>query len=322
MKQNLSWHKPLAIFALTSLACLSLPGKEAKANLIAQINPRNTVIDLVIPPPQTPRARPVAPPSRVTSGSISIPVPPPASRVSRGICPNFLEPAISSVIDNPRFAKGRWGVLIESVDDRRTFYSRNANSLLVPASNIKLLTTAAALQRLDPTTSIRSKSLWQWLQETNQRSNNSYADVLLRYIGGTSAVKQALGQLGISPNGYRQVDGSGLSRQNLATPATLVSVLQAMSRNRERETFYKSLPIAGVSGTLRNRLRYSFTRGRVHAKTGTLRGVKSLSGYLEHPQYGTIVFSIMVNQGNQSGGTLAGAIDEIVLRTAQLTPCD
>ncbi len=322
MKHNLSWHKPLAILALTSLAWLSPQGQEAKANPIAQISPGNAVIDLVVPPPQTPRSRPVAPPPRATSGSISIPVPPPESRARVGICPNFLEPAISSVIDNPRFAKGKWGVLIESVDDRRTFYSRNANSLLVPASNIKLLTTAAALQRLDPATSIRSKSLWQWLQETNQRSNNSYADVLLRYIGGTSAVKQALGQLGISPNGYRQVDGSGLSRQNLATPATLVSVLQAMYRDREREIFYKSLPIAGVSGTLRSRLRYSSTRGRVHAKTGTLRGVKSLSGYLEHPQYGTIVFSIMVNQGNQSGGTLAGAIDEIVLRTAQLTPCD
>jgi D-alanyl-D-alanine carboxypeptidase/D-alanyl-D-alanine-endopeptidase (penicillin-binding protein 4) len=87
------------------------------------------------------------------------------------------------------------------------------------------------------------------------------------------------------------------------------------------DLFYRSLPVSGVNGTLRNRLKLPETQGKIRAKTGTLRGVRSLSGYLEHPYYGTILFSIMVNQPSQSGQVLVGAIDEIALRLAQLTPC-
>lgn len=257
--------------------------------------------------------------SNKQENSIPIYVPPP-ERQSSGICPAFLEPAISSVIDSPSFAKGNWGVLVESLDGT-TLYSRNADRHLIPASNIKLLTTAAALQRLDPQTSIRSTSLREWINVTNLRSNNNYANVLLRYIGGPQAVKTALSQLGVSPNAFRQVDGSGLSRSNSATPSALVDTLKAMSAARGTEIWYSSLPVAGTSGTLRNRLRNTSAQGKVRAKTGTLRGVRALSGYIDHPDYGVLAFSILVNQPNQSGQALVGAIDTIVLRLTQLTPC-
>jgi D-alanyl-D-alanine carboxypeptidase/D-alanyl-D-alanine-endopeptidase (penicillin-binding protein 4) len=134
-------------------------------------------------------------------------------------------------------------------------------------------------------------------------------------------VKQTLASLGVDPNGFRQVDGSGLSRQNVATPQALIATLKAMMYAKGNDLFYRSLPVAGVNGTLRNRLRLPETQGRIRAKTGTLRGVRSLSGYLDHPYYGKILFSIMVNQPSQSGQVLVGAIDEIALRLAQLTPC-
>ncbi|MBE9119103.1 D-alanyl-D-alanine carboxypeptidase/D-alanyl-D-alanine-endopeptidase [Lusitaniella coriacea LEGE 07157] len=269
----------------------------------------------------TPLSAIAASPSYLRSGfdPIGVPVPPPEPG-NAGICPAFLEPAISAIVDSPSFSRGKWGILIESLDGQ-VLYRRNENKFLIPASNIKLLTTAAALQRLNPQTRIRSTSLRQWVVTTNRASNNNYANVLLRYIGGPQAVKTSLARLGINSRGYRQVDGSGLSRSNAATPTTFVDVLQAMYSAQGKEIWQESLPVAGVSGTLRNRLRNTPAQGRVRAKTGTLRGVKALSGYMDHPEYGPLVFSILVNQPNQSGARLAGAIDAVILRLTRLTPC-
>jgi serine-type D-Ala-D-Ala carboxypeptidase/endopeptidase (penicillin-binding protein 4) len=251
---------------------------------------------------------------------IVISVPPPEQGRS-GICPAFLPPAIESIINTSPFSNGRWGILVESLEGQ-VLYSHNADTPLIPASNVKLLTTAAALQRLDPQTQIRSESLRQWVTTTNQMSNNNYADVLLRYIGGPQAVRQSLGQLGVNPNSYRQVDGSGLSRSNAAAPSALVSILRGMHSSNMWNIWYSSLPVAGVSGTLRNRMRATNAQGIVHAKTGTLTGVRALSGYLENPNYGVLVFSILANNSNVSGEALVGAIDSIVLQLAQLTPCE
>jgi D-alanyl-D-alanine carboxypeptidase/D-alanyl-D-alanine-endopeptidase (penicillin-binding protein 4) len=208
------------------------------------------------------------------------------------------------------------------LNDGTVLYSHNADKYFIPASNTKLFTTAAALQRLTPQATIRSKSLKDWITITNQRSNNYYADTLLRYIGGAQAAKSALSQLGINPNSYRLADGSGLSRHNAATPRALVSILRAMYSAQGREIFLASLPVAGMSGTLRNRMKYTPAQGMVHAKTGTLRGVRALSGYMEHPRYGTIVFSIMGNNPSQSGDSLVKTIDDIILQLSMLMPCE
>jgi len=77
-----------------------------------------------------------------------------------------------------------------------------------------------------------------------------------------------------------------------------------------------------VNGTLQHRFRDTPIQGRVHAKTGTLQEVKALSGYLENTNYGTIAFSIVVNQPGQSDQIMTQAIDQIVLQTAQVTRCD
>jgi D-alanyl-D-alanine carboxypeptidase/D-alanyl-D-alanine-endopeptidase (penicillin-binding protein 4) len=206
--------------------------------------------------------------------------------------------------------------------DGETIYHYNADLALIPASNIKILTTAAALQKLDPQTPIRSnKSLREWVNVTNLRSNNFYADTLLKHIGGSTVVKQELSRLGVNPSSFYLADGSGLSRRNVATPRALVETLRAMYSAPNRDIFYASLPTAGMSGTLRNRLKQTPVQGTVHAKTGTLRGVRALSGYMEHQEYGTLVFSILVNQPNQSGTSLVRAIDDIVLRLNMVTPC-
>ncbi|MGK7877690.1 MAG: D-alanyl-D-alanine carboxypeptidase/D-alanyl-D-alanine-endopeptidase [Xenococcaceae cyanobacterium] len=296
MKQVSHWLNPLAILTAAAIAWANpSTSREASASPAADLTKRVDSIEIYVPPPE---------------------------RGNNGICSFFIEPAIDAIIDRPSLKRGKWGILVQSLDDGRTLYSHHPDQYLIPASNVKILTTAAALQRLDSGASIRSKSLRQWVTVTNLRSNNYYADTLLRHIGGSQVAKRALTQLGVNPNHYRMADGSGLSRRNAATPRVLVETLRAMNSARGREVFLASLPVAGESGTLRNRFRQTRVQGMVQAKTGTLRGVRALSGYMNHPQYGTLVFSILVNQPGQSGSALVGAIDEIVLRVSMLTPCN
>ncbi|MGB3615180.1 MAG: D-alanyl-D-alanine carboxypeptidase, partial [Elainellaceae cyanobacterium] len=185
-------------------------------------------------------------------------------------------------------------------------------------SNVKLLTTAAALQTFGGW----DTALQTWIGIVNRESNNQSADALLARMGGPEQVRVALSSLGIDSESYRQVDGSGLSRYNIAQPSTFVTVLKAMWNSPGGEVFYSSLPVAGQSGTLRYRFRDTALQGQVRAKTGTLRGVRALSGYLSHPDYGPIVFSIIVNQPGQSGERMLQAIDGVVQQLSYLSPCE
>ena len=251
--------------------------------------------------------------------SIPIYVPPPENPRSRGYCNSFLAPAIEAIIK--RYGGG-WGILVQRLDDGKTMYHYNADRHFIPASNMKILTTAAALQRLNPRSTISAnKSLTEWVKVTNLRSNNYYADKLLKRLGGGSVAKKTLSDLGINPRAFHFADGSGLSRRNIATPRALVDTLRIMYSAPNRDIFFASLPTAGISGTLRNRMKRSSARGMVHAKTGTLRGVRALSGYLDHREYGTLIFSIIANAPNQSGKALVRAIDEMIITIHASSNC-
>ncbi|MEO0408815.1 MAG: D-alanyl-D-alanine carboxypeptidase, partial [Cyanobacteria bacterium P01_A01_bin.135] len=232
-------------------------------------------------------------------------------------CPQTLHSRIQRIIDQPTFRTARWGIVAETLSGEVLFH-RNRDRLMIPASNIKLLTTAAALQTFGG----MDMRLQTWVGIVNRESNNQSADALLARLGGPGQVKAALNSLGVDPNSYRQIDGSGLSRANAAQPGTFINVLKAMWNRPGGEVFYRSLPVAGQSGTLRYRFQDSMLQGQVRAKTGTLRGVRALSGYLSHPDYGPIVFSIIVNQPGQSGRQMLQAIDAVVQELSRLTPCD
>lgn len=253
----------------------------------------------------------VTPPEEETP----IPIEP---NIPGNVCYSSLEPGIQRIIGQ---YPNSWGILVESLTDGTVLYSHNADRFFIPASNTKIFTTAAALQQLDPQGSIGNKSVKSWITTTNLNSNNYYADTLFRYIGGFKIVKAALTRLGVDPSGYRLNDGSGLSRNNVATPRTIVSVLRAMYYSPQRDVFYDSLPTAGVSGTLRRRMRQTPAEGIVKAKTGTLYGVRALSGYMNHPQKGMLVFSILVNNSSKEGSSLVSSIDRIVLQVSNLNSC-
>jgi serine-type D-Ala-D-Ala carboxypeptidase/endopeptidase (penicillin-binding protein 4) len=200
----------------------------------------------------------------------------------------------------------------------RTVYGQNSNGL----------TEVAA---------INSPTIAQLIAETNLRSNNIYAEVLLKSIGrthpqyatasddatdlGLASVKQALTSLGISSQSYRLNDGSGLSRHNLISPNALVQLAISMSRTPEAKIYRDSLPVGGMSGTLRNRFKGTPAQGIVFAKTGSMTSVIGLSGYITPSQYSPLAFSIIVNQHDRSTSAMSKVIDEIVVALARLKQC-
>ena len=238
------------------------------------------------------------------------------------VCSNQLAGALSRIIDAPAFRSARWGIRVETLAGNNVLFDRNGIQALIPASNMKLFVTAAALQLYDGQTPLKNSNLGTLVRTINVNSNNGYADSLFRSIGGSGAVQRALAPLGVNRGEYRMSDGSGLSRSNAVQPRAFVHLLESMTEAKGSDIFRSSLPIAGQTGTLRRRFRNTPVQGRVSAKTGTLRGVRALSGYMEHPLYNTLVFSVLVNQPGQDGDTLVSAVDRVVLTLAQMRPCD
>jgi D-alanyl-D-alanine carboxypeptidase/D-alanyl-D-alanine-endopeptidase (penicillin-binding protein 4) len=125
-----------------------------------------------------------------------------------------------------------------------------------------------------------------------RESDNYTAEILVKQLGavfgargstaaGTRVVRSALGEAGVPLAGVRLADGSGLSGQDRLTAAALVALLEAgLAQTDLRDPFLQSLAVAGVSGTLEDRMQRLPARGRVIAKTGTTRLASALSGFV------------------------------------------
>jgi D-alanyl-D-alanine carboxypeptidase/D-alanyl-D-alanine-endopeptidase (penicillin-binding protein 4) len=109
-----------------------------------------------------------------------------------------------------------------------------------------------------------------------------------------------MGEIGQERGTVLLEDGSGLGRGGLVTANASVKLLTAMSKHRYAEQFYDALPIAGIDGTLKSRFKGTFAEKNVHAKTGSLRYVNTISGYVTDRDGEKLVFSVMLN--NYSAG--------------------
>jgi D-alanyl-D-alanine carboxypeptidase/D-alanyl-D-alanine-endopeptidase (penicillin-binding protein 4) len=158
-------------------------------------------------------------------------------------------------------------------------------------------------------------------------SQNQIAEILLRTIGlergglGTadSARKIVGRQLlawGVQPDGFVIRDGSGLSDQDLLTPETIVRVLDRIQRDTAFATFYNSMPIAGVDGTLDTRMKGTPAEGNVRAKTGTLAKARTLSGYVTTADGERLIFSVLANNTTTPGSVVTGVADRIAAALA------
>jgi D-alanyl-D-alanine carboxypeptidase/D-alanyl-D-alanine-endopeptidase (penicillin-binding protein 4) len=165
-----------------------------------------------------------------------------------------------------------------------------------------------------------SPTIADLIQDTNVPSNNFFAEMLLKDVGGEfgdsgstaggiSVVKRFAAENGARFNGE---NGSGLTRRNKASPVSVVRLLDSMlevdetstvasqaAQRRQRDAWVNSLAVAGRTGTLAHRMRGTAAKSRCHAKTGTINGVSALSGYCfqgaEDADH-AVVFSLLMNR--------------------------
>jgi D-alanyl-D-alanine carboxypeptidase/D-alanyl-D-alanine-endopeptidase (penicillin-binding protein 4) len=170
--------------------------------------------------------------------------------------------------------------------------------------------------------------------QTLKPSQNLYTELILRTLGrvsppppaapanatseelGIEAVKSFLKTAGLRPEALVLSDGSGLSRNDMITADASVQLLTFMSKHRYADVFRDALPIAGVDGTLRNRLKGTPAENNLRAKTGSLSSAASLSGYVTTAAGEKLAFSIMVNNFPNDVEPRVACIDPIAVLLA------
>lgn len=240
---------------------------------------------------------------------------------------------IQAILARPTIATNTWTILLQNEWGNLTYFERKADTPRIPASNTKVWTTACAYELFGP------DKVWPWddghtisegCTDILKPSWNDGADHLLDFIGselaGTSSraaagqfvLDWAQDQVGLNMTGAAMGDGCGLDRENHFSARQMVGIFRHMHNNHPK--WQPSLPVGCVDGTLSSRFCGPDTKGRVHAKTGTLHDVHAVSGYVENRHDGqTYFFSVLTNNcvdfigGNSArapeslGGFAAGA---------------
>ena len=177
---------------------------------------------------------------------------------------------------------------------------------------------------------VESATVAQVVDAVLVRSDNEAAEVLLRQVaiaagepasfdGGAAAVRSVLEDAQVPLPGFEVFDGSGLSRSNRISPATLTGLVRAAATRADTAEILAALPVGGLTGTLDDRLEEAGA-GVVRAKTGTLTGVHSLAGYVTDVRGVPLAFAVMTD-GSEGDNPLEtqAALDD--LATA-LATCD
>jgi D-alanyl-D-alanine carboxypeptidase/D-alanyl-D-alanine-endopeptidase (penicillin-binding protein 4) len=162
---------------------------------------------------------------------------------------------------------------------------------------------------------------------TNLHSNNLFAEHLSKQIGlaryhsghsesGCKAVLEFWKSKGIDTEGMFLYDGCGVSRYDGITSRQLAEMLYYMTTSPSFSTFYNSLPLAGVSGTLAKYMKGTKAEGNLRAKTGSISRVKSYAGYVRTVSGKRFIFSILVNNFTCSGPEMVKKLEKIMVDMA------
>ncbi|WP_180290440.1 D-alanyl-D-alanine carboxypeptidase/D-alanyl-D-alanine-endopeptidase [Streptomyces sp. TLI_171] len=189
---------------------------------------------------------------------------------------------------------------------------------------------ASGTETSQPLLSHQSQTLAELIVPMLKVSNNGIAEHLTKEIGkvkggrgdwatGVAQIRAFLKTNGLETPAARQVDGSGLSRYDLITPAKMAGLLKLAQNKPWFDAWYNALPVAGnpqrmVGGTLAARMTGTKAANNVHAKSGSMGGVDNLIGYATAPDGRKLVFAVMVN--NFYGASPRPVIDAIAVRLA------
>lgn len=210
-----------------------------------------------------------------------------------------------------------------------------ANLLKEKLDNAGINVSGSAIQDITPIETDQideiSISLREFVSLINKHSDNYLAECLFKIIGAeyskvegnsfyaTQAILDFLDQNNIYSQGTEIVDGSGISRFDKVTPASVAGVLESMYFNLNSfEDFYNSLSVAGVDGTLRSRLTGSYAENNFHGKTGTLNGVTSLSGYLKTKGNDDLIVSLIFEYQKGSSRLHKNIEDDIIIALSEM----
>lgn len=176
-----------------------------------------------------------------------------------------------------------------------------------------------------PLVNLPSPPLRELVRPMLKRSVNLYAEALVRLAAGpdgaremsaaTPAMRDRLRGWGLTEERVRVVDGSGLSRFNLASAEALTDALVA-AWDGGASPLVAALPVAGVDGTLAERMKGTAAAGNVRAKTGTMTHVRSLAGYVTTADGEPLAFAIIANNFEGSAAGVTAAIDAVAVRLA------
>lgn len=167
-----------------------------------------------------------------------------------------------------------------------------------------------------------SPPLIEIVRVLNKVSENLHAEILLRAVArektgvgsraaGLQVERDFLSSIGVAPDDVLFGDGSGLSRGNLVTPQAVVALLEYVHRQPWGDSFVTTLPVAGVDGTLGDRMKSTPAEGRVEAKTGSVEHTQALSGFATTVNGEHLVFSMFVNHNGTTGRDAAALLDAI-----------
>jgi D-alanyl-D-alanine carboxypeptidase/D-alanyl-D-alanine-endopeptidase (penicillin-binding protein 4) len=182
-----------------------------------------------------------------------------------------------------------------------------------------------------------SRPLPEVLRDTNKQSDNTLARTIFLSLGSLEAdpmlgsrpiaadgsqastamraettIRGWLQQQRIDGNGLVIDNGSGLSRLERATPAQLAGVLQAGLKSLWMPEFLSSLPIAATDGTMRRRLKESPAAQRARVKTGSLKGVIAVAGYVQDANNQPVIVVAILNDEHVANGAGRAVLDALI----------
>ena len=188
------------------------------------------------------------------------------------------------------------------------------------AADIDDLIDPSIVQHRTPVLTYQSPPLSELAVTMMKLSQNLFAETLLQAVGGSTAVRKQLSDWGIEDGAVVVADGSGLSRYNMATAASFVTILgRVYLDERLRGPFVASLPIAGRDGTLANRMKGTAAEDNAHAKTGAFSNARGLAGYVRTAEGEPIVFSILANNFGTTADVVERTADAVVVKLAEFS---
>lgn len=175
-----------------------------------------------------------------------------------------------------------------------------------------------------------SPTLNELVKHCNHQSVNLYADTFLKtcgvrlandsnYDAAILAIKQLLSQQGADLQGFMIRDGSGLSPSGVLTTNNMVGILSIFAQQSFFNDFYQSIPVVGVSGTVKHLAKNTKAHGNIRAKSGSISNTRAYAGYFTSQKGELMSFMMVINRyADEADGLAKKALEELMIRMMEL----